>query len=96
MMDPVELADLRETAGKPVVFWAILVWDDEIREKRVTGIYLDAADANVDALAMEGGGASVTVEPWLVFSTSRFGSDGEPAWERSDADFDVPIQGDDL
>ena len=93
---PNDLPDLRETAGAPIAYWAILVWDPALKEKRVMGIYLEGRDANIDAMAMEGGDTGVTVEPWLVYTEPRFGSAHEPAWETNDDDFDVAIQGDDL
>lgn len=72
----------------PVTCWAIIRYDPNIGEKRIIDIYLNPEDAQTDATAF--GPGFVEVEPFLIHAAPQY-SDAEPAFEETDADFDIPI-----
>lgn len=75
----------------PTTAWAITKFDPDIQEKRVVGIYSNATDANIDAIALQTGTNWVEVEPWLIHNAPQWSSANEPAWETKDGDFDVVV-----
>jgi hypothetical protein len=73
-----------------VIAWAILVFDDRIKEKRLAGVYLHAEHANIDAVAMQTDGRWVAVEPYELLDAPVIASTDAPR-ETSAEDFDTPI-----
>ena len=70
--------------------WAILVFDDRIKEKRLAGVYVNAEHANQDAIAMQADGRWVAVEPYELLDRPIVASTDVPR-ETSAEDFDTPI-----
>lgn len=74
----------------PETAWAVLTFDDRIKEKRLVAVYRNPEHANLDAVALQTGTNWVTVEPYEILTAPQVASTDIPR-ETSAADFDVPI-----
>lgn len=57
--------------------WAIFQYDKDLREDRLVAVYLEAADANADALVMSNADQQPTVQPFTIHETQQYGPDDD-------------------